>query len=89
MTEKLAARLGNYWLVLTPRDAETWRLQLWGDLSLEAEVIASDEEAAKEAAVAAAISQLKERDPDFREPAEVTWSPAFTSASRLPPEPRG
>jgi len=44
---KLSTRIGANWLVLTHLHATTWRLQVWGDTPLEAEVIAGDEAEAK------------------------------------------
>ena len=57
----------------------TWRLQLLGDRCHEAEITASGEQAAKDAAVEASVALLKEEDAEFREPAKVTWNPAFVS----------
>jgi len=33
--------------------------------------------------VEATVALLKEENPDFREPAKVTWNPAFVSDNRL------
>ena len=55
---KISTRIGDNWLVLTHLRGCTWRLQVWGDTPLEAEVTATDETAAKESAVAATIERL-------------------------------
>ena len=83
LPHKLTARLGPYWLILEPSGESTWRLQLWGESHLEAEVTAPDEEEAKEAAVLATVELVQKQNPDFRQPATVVWNPAFTSENRL------
>ena len=83
MTHKLTTRLGPYWLILEPSGETTWRLQVWGDAHLEAEVVAPDEEEAKSAAVLATVELMQKKDPDFRQPETVVWNPAFTSENRL------
>ena len=55
---KISTRIGDNWLVLTHLRERTWRLQVWGDTPLEAEVEAQDEAAAKETAVAATLERL-------------------------------
>jgi len=54
-----------------------------GDSHHEAEITANGEEEAKDAAVEATVALLKEENPEFREPAKVTWNPAFVSDNRL------
>jgi hypothetical protein len=75
--------LGPYWLLLEASGESTWRLQLLGDSHHEAEITATDEEQAKDAAVVATVALLKEEDPGFKEPAHVTWNPAFVSDNRF------
>ena len=55
---KISTRIADNWLVLTHMQGRTWRLQVWGETPLEAEVTAADETAAKESAVAATIERL-------------------------------
>jgi hypothetical protein len=55
---KLSTRIGANWLVLTHLHASTWRLQVWGDTPLEAEVTAGNETEAKDSAVAATAERL-------------------------------
>ena len=55
---KLSTRIGANWLVLTHLHATTWRLQVWGDTPLEAEVTAGDEAEAKTSAIAATVERL-------------------------------
>ena len=55
---KLSTRIAGNWLVLTHVGDSTWRLQVWGDTPLEAEVVADDEASAKESAVEATIERL-------------------------------
>jgi hypothetical protein len=83
LAHKLTTRLGPYWLLLEASGESTWRLQLLGDSHHEAEITAKGEEEAKDAAVEATVALLKEENPDFREPAKVTWNPAFVSDNRL------
>jgi hypothetical protein len=83
MTRKLTTRLGPYWLLLEAQSENTWRLQLLGDSHHEAEITASGEEAAMDAAVEATVALLKEENPEFQEPAKVTWNPAFVSGNRF------
>jgi hypothetical protein len=83
LAHKLTTRLGPYWLLLEASGQSTWRLQLLGDSHHEAEITANGEEEAKDAAVEATVALLKEENPEFREPAKVTWNPAFVSDNRL------
>ena len=83
LVRKLTTRLGPYWLLLEASGESTWRLQLLGDSHHEAEITAKGEEEAKDAAVEATVALLKEENPEFREPAKVTWNPAFVSDNRL------
>jgi hypothetical protein len=83
LPRKLTTRLGPYWLLLEASGDSTWRLQLLGDSHHEAEITAVGEEEAKDAAVEATVALLKEENPEFREPAKVTWNPAFVSDNRL------
>jgi hypothetical protein len=83
LPRKLTTRLGPYWLLLEASGDSTWRLQLLGDSHHEAEITAAGEEEAKDAAVEATVALLKEENPEFREPAKVTWNPAFVSDNRL------
>ena len=53
-----STRLGEHWLVLTHLHDSTWRLQVWGDTPLEAEVIAADEAEAKSSALEATLERL-------------------------------
>ncbi len=55
---KLSTRIGANWLVLTHLRERTWRLQVWGESALEAEVTAGDETEAKNSAVAATLERL-------------------------------
>lgn len=75
---KLSTRLGDNWLVLTHLQQSTWRLQVWGDTPLEAEVIAEDETEAKESAVAATIERLNMDRPPDREAPVLKWNLAIT-----------
>jgi hypothetical protein len=83
LARKLTTRLGPYWLLLEASGESTWRLQLLGDSHHEAEITAKGEEEAKDAAVEATVALLKEENPEFQEPAKVTWNPAFVSDNRL------
>jgi hypothetical protein len=56
---KISTRISDNWLVLTHLKGRTWRLQVWGDTPLEAEVIAEDEAAAKECALTATMERLQ------------------------------
>ena len=78
---KISTRICGNWLVLTHLEGSTWRLQVWGDEPLEAEVTAVDETAAKESAVAATIDRLnlqpatpeRQRDPDWNAVITNRW----------------
>ena len=72
---KISTRIGANWLVLTHLAERTWRLQVWGEAPLEAEVIARDEAEAKNSAVAATLERLNIR-PIWPLP---TWNIAITS----------
>ena len=75
---KLSTRIGGHWLVLTHLRGSTWRLQVWGDTPLEAEVIAEDENEAKRSAAAATIERLNiELSP--RHPPPLNWNAVITS----------
>jgi hypothetical protein len=60
---KVSKRIGDNWLVLTHIEGRTYRLQVWGDTPLEAEVVAADETEAKASAVAATIERLNIEGP--------------------------
>lgn len=83
VARKLTTRLGPYWLLLEATGEGTWRLQLLGDRHHEAEITAIDEEEAKDAAVVATVALVKEEDPAFKEPGQVTWNPAFVAGNRF------
>jgi len=55
---RFSTRIGDHWLVLTHLHDSTWRLQVWGDTPLEAEVTAVDEAEAKSSAVEATLERL-------------------------------
>lgn len=55
---RFSTRIGDNWLVLTHLRNSTWRLQVWGDTPLEAEVIAVDEAEAKSSAISATLERL-------------------------------
>jgi len=55
---RFSTRIGENWLVLTHLQNSTWRLQVWGDTPLEAEVIAVDEAEAKSSAISATLERL-------------------------------
>ena len=55
---RFSTRIGDNWLVLTHLHNSTWRLQVWGDTPLEAEVIAVDEAEAKCSAISATCERL-------------------------------
>lgn len=55
---KHSTRIGANWLVLTPMSEHTWRLQVWGDAQLEAEVTAANEVEAKNSAISATLEKL-------------------------------
>jgi hypothetical protein len=55
---RFSTRVGDNWLVLTHLHDSTWRLQVWGDTPLEAEVTAVDETEAKLSAIEATMERL-------------------------------
>jgi len=72
---KYSTRIGDYWLVLTHLEGSSWRLQVWGDEPLEAEVIAEDETEAKRSAAAATIERLQIQ----RTSSKTNWNSVITS----------
>ena len=76
---KISTRIGDNWLVLTHLNGCTWRLQVWGDTPLEAEVTAINETAAKESAVAATIERLNLPRPARRTRHRPSWNNVITS----------
>jgi hypothetical protein len=78
-SHKLSTRIGDHWLLLTHMNERTWRLQVWGDTPLEAEVIADNEADAKETAVAATMERLniEPDEPGFERLPH--WNTAITS----------
>jgi len=75
---KVSKRIGDNWLVLTHVEGTTWRLQVWGDTPLEAEVIAVDEAEAKESAVAATIERLNLEGESERARPLQNWNSVMT-----------
>src|SRR5258708_24986740 len=71
---KLSTRIGSNWLVLTHLQGSTWRLQVWGDTPLEAEVIAVDEAEAKRSAAAATIERLNIQRSPRHAPRVLNWN---------------
>ncbi len=76
---KLSTRIGSNWLVLTHLQGSTWRLQVWGDTPLEAEVIAVDEAEAKRSAAAATIERLNIQRSPRQAPRVLNWNAVITS----------
>jgi hypothetical protein len=75
---KVSKRIGENWLVLTHMSGRTYRLQVFGDTPLEAEVVAVDETEAKKSAVAATIERLNiERESERAQPLQ-NWNPVMT-----------
>jgi hypothetical protein len=72
---RISTRLGDNWLVLTHLHNSTWRLQVWGDTPLEAEVTAVDEGEAKRSAISATLERLNIA---CSSPAS-TWNDVITS----------
>ena len=70
-----STRIGGHWLVLTHLHDSTWRLQVWGDTPLQAELTAVDEAEAKSSAVTATLERLSIGS--FRPPA--SWNAVITS----------
>ena len=56
---RLSTRIAGNWLVLTDLDGGRWRLQVFGETPLEAEVTAENEAVAKDTAIAATIERLR------------------------------
>jgi len=71
-----STRIGDNWLVLTHLYGSTWRLQVWGDTPLEAEVTAVDEAEAKISAVEATIERLNVQTLHL----PTTWNAVITSS---------
>ncbi len=72
---RFSTRIGDNWLVLTHLHDSTWRLQVWGDTPLEAEVTAVDEEEARSSAISATLERLNIGS--FEPP--ITWNAVITS----------
>lgn len=53
-----STRIGEYWLLLTHLHDSVWRLQVLGEMLLEAEVTAKDEAEAKSSALEATLERL-------------------------------
>jgi hypothetical protein len=73
---RFSTRIGDHWLVLTHLHDSTWRLQVWGDTPLEAEVTAVDEAEAKSSAIEATIERLNVTT--FHAP--TVWNAVITSS---------
>ena len=71
-----STRIGDNWLVLTHLRNSTWRLQVWGDTPLEAEVIAVDEAEARSSAISATLERL---NIGTSQPL-TTWNAVITSS---------
>ena len=71
---RFSTRIGDNWLVLTHLSGSTWRLQVWGDSPLEAEVTAVDEAEARRSAIEATIERLNVQDSQ----APTTWNAVIT-----------
>ncbi len=69
---KLSTRIGANWLVLTPIQEHTWRIQVWGDARLEGEITAQDESEAKSTAISATLEKLN---------IESVWPPPTWNAA--------
>ena len=69
-----STRIGDNWLVLTHLHNSTWRLQVWGDTPLEAEVIAVDQAEAMSSAVSATLERLNIGSL----PQATTWNAVIT-----------
>jgi hypothetical protein len=76
---RLSTRIDGHWLVLTHLEGSTWRLQVWGDTPLEAEVIAEDETEAKRSAAAATIERLNIELSPRHAPPLLNWNTVITS----------
>lgn len=75
---KISTRIADNWLVLTHVDDCTWRLQVFGDTPLEAEITAGDEATAKESAVQATMERLNLTPLEPTEPCPH-WNAVVTS----------
>ena len=73
---RFSTRIGENWLVLTHLHNSTWRLQVWGDTPLEAEVTAVDEAEAKSSAISATLERL---NIETSQPLP-TWNDVITSS---------
>ena len=73
---RFSTRIGDNWLVLTHLRNSTWRLQVWGDTPLEAEVTAVDEAEAKSSAISATLERLNIGSL----PQTTTWNAVITSS---------
>ncbi len=73
---RFSTRIGDNWLVLTHLRNSTWRLQVWGDTPLEAEVTAVDEAEAKSSAISATLERL---NIGTSQPL-TTWNDVITSS---------
>jgi len=73
---RFSTRIGDNWLVLTHLHDSTWRLQVWGDTPLEAEVTAVDEAEAKSSAISATLERLNIGSL----PQTTTWNAVITSS---------
>lgn len=73
---RFSTRIGDNWLVLSHLHDSTWRLQVWGDTPLEAEVTAVDEAEAKSSAISATIERLNIGSL----PPATTWNAVITSS---------
>ncbi len=56
---KVSTRIGDDWIILTHIKGRKWRLQVWGDTPLEAELTAANPADARETAIAATMERLK------------------------------
>ena len=73
---RFSTRIGDHWLVLTHLHDSKWRLQVWGDTPLEAEVTAVDEAEAKSSAIEATMERLNVQT--IQPP--TTWNAVITSS---------
>ena len=82
---KISTRIADNWLVLTHLDDCTWRLQVYGDTPLEAEITAGDEDTAKESAVEATMERLNIPQSASSQPLP-NWNSVITSRWEARPE---
>ncbi len=75
---KISTRIADNWLLLTHMDDSTWRLQVFGDTPLEAEITAGDEDTAKESAVEATMERLNIQQSEPAQPFP-DWNAVITS----------